>query len=197
MSELIRRGEIRPLILVGVENTVRRRDMTPPTQTPADREVTDQPGGAGRFRAFFRDELIPVIRGRYRVTAESAIIGESLAGLFILDTLLAQPDTFDAYIALDPSLWWNAGAIARDLPKRLPFLADEPARLLLASAGAETRAAEVTSFVTALQTMAPPALQWDYVPRPDLRHDNIYRSLEAPMLKIVFGEVPGRRSECP
>jgi len=196
VSELISRGEIRPLILVGVENTVRRRDMTPPTQTPADREVTDQPGGAGRFRAFIRNELIPVIAARYRVTTESAIIGESLAGLFILDTLLAQPDTFDTYIALDPSLWWNAGAIARDLPKHLPSLSGESARLLFASAGAETGAAEVSSFVTALQTTAPPSLQWDYIPRPDLRHDNIYRSLEAPMLKMVFGTVPGSRSDC-
>ena len=196
VSELISRGEIRPLILVGVENTMRRRDMTPPTQTPADREVTDQPGGAGRFRAFLRGELIPVIAARYRVTAESAIIGESLAGLFILDTLLAQPDTFGTYIALDPSVWWNTGAIVRDLPKRLPSLAAEPARLLFAAAGAETRAEEVSSFVTALQTTAPPSLRWDYIPRPDLRHDNIYRSLEATMLKIVFGEVPGSRSGC-
>lgn len=196
VSELISRGEIQPLILVGVENTVRRRDMTPPTQTPADQEVTDQPGGAGRFRAFFRDELIPVISARYRVTAESAIIGESLAGLFIIDTLLAQPDTFDTYIALDPSLWWNAGAIARDLPKHLPSLADEPSRLLFAAAGAETRAEEVSSFVTTLQTTAPPSLQWDYIPRPDLRHDNIYRSLEAQMLKIVFGTGSDNRSGC-
>jgi len=196
VSELIRRGEIRPLIVVGVENTVRRRDMTPPTQTPADLEVTDQPGGAERFRAFFRGELIPVITARYRVTAESAIIGESLAGLFILDTLLARPDTFETYIALDPSLWWNAGAIARDFPTRLPSLADTSARLLFAAAGAETRAAEVSSFVAGLQTTAPPSLHWDYMPRPDLRHDNIYRSLKAQVLKIAFGAVPGSASGC-
>lgn len=64
VNRLIRGGEIHPVIVVGVENTVRRRDMTPPTQTPADIRVTDQPGGAARFRSFFRQELIPVAVGR-------------------------------------------------------------------------------------------------------------------------------------
>jgi predicted alpha/beta superfamily hydrolase len=185
---LIRRGEIQPVIVVGIENTVRRRDMTPPTQTPADLKVTDQPGGAARFRSFFRHELMPVVAARYRVTDEATIIGESLAGLFILDALVAQPEMFDTYIALDPSLWWNSGAMARDLPRQLPALADKPARLLLVAAGAETEAAEVTSFVTALRTSAPHSLTWTYTPRPDLRHDNVYRSLEVPMLTLVFGK---------
>ena len=193
---LIRRGEIHPVIVVGVENTVRRRDMTPPTQTPADLKVTDQPGGAERFRSFFRQELIPVIAARYRVNAEATIIGESLAGLFILDTLVAQPDLFDTYIALDPSLWWNSGAMARNLPGQLPALADKPARLLFVAAGAETKAAEVTSFVTVLRTLAPPSLNWTYTPRPDLRHDDIYRSLETQLLTLFFGKVPAGGNHC-
>lgn len=196
VNELIRRGEIHPVIVVGVENTVRRRDMTPPTQTPADLKVTDQPGGAARFRSFFRQELIPVVAARYRVNAEATIIGESLAGLFILDTLVAQPDLFDTYIALDPSLWWNSGVMARNLPGQLPALADKPARLLLVAAGAETKAAEVTSFVTVLRTLAPPSLNWTYTPRPDLRHDNVYRSLETQLLTFLFGEVPAGGIHC-
>jgi len=64
------------------------------------------------------------------------------------------------------------------------------------AAGADTTAAEVYSFVAALQTTAPPSLQWDYIQQPDLRHDNIYRSLEGPILKMVFGAVPGNRKGC-
>jgi predicted alpha/beta superfamily hydrolase len=187
VAELIRTGTIRPVIVVGIENTVRRRDMTPPTRAPADLKVTREPGGAGRFRAFLRDELIPTIEARYRVSDESAIMGESLAGLFVLDALLAHSPRFDTYIALDPSLWWNAGAMARELPERLPPLAGKPARLLFAAAGAETRAVEVTSLVAALKASAPRSLRWEYTPRPDLRHDNVYRALEVPMLKAAFG----------
>ena len=187
VDRLIRRGEIHPVIVVGVENTVRRRDMTPPTQTPADLKVTDQPGGAARFRSFFDKELMPVVAARYRVTDEATIIGESLAGLFIVDTLLAQPDLFDTYIALDPSLWWNSGAMAKNFPGQLPAFTDKSPRLIFIAAGAETEAAEVTAFVTALRTSALPSLEWTYTPRPDLRHDNVYRSLEVPMLTLAFG----------
>ncbi|HRF25022.1 MAG TPA: hypothetical protein PLR98_12690, partial [Chitinophagaceae bacterium] len=35
------------------------------------------------------------------------IIGESLAGLFVTETFFLTPGLFDAYIAFDPSLWWN------------------------------------------------------------------------------------------
>jgi predicted alpha/beta superfamily hydrolase len=48
---------------------------------------------------------------RYRTTGERAIVGESLAGLFIVETLLREPSMFQRYAALDPSLWWNGGAI--------------------------------------------------------------------------------------
>jgi predicted alpha/beta superfamily hydrolase len=196
VSDLIEQREIPPVIVVGVENTVRRRDTTPPTQTAADMKVTDQPGGAERFRTFFARELIPVVSARYRVTDESVIMGESLAGLFILDTLLAQPDLFDTYVALDPSVWWNSGAMGRDAPARLPLLAGKPTRLLLAAAGAGTQATEVTSFVSALQSSAPASLRWTYIPRVDLRHDNIYRSMEVPMLKAAFARLPATISAC-
>jgi hypothetical protein len=38
---------------------------------------------------------------RYRTTVEAAIVGESLAGLFVIETLLLEPDLFQTYIAAD------------------------------------------------------------------------------------------------
>jgi predicted alpha/beta superfamily hydrolase len=70
-------------------------------------------GGADRFRDFLRDELKPFIDSRYRTTAESALIGESLAGLFVIETFLFEPTLFDSYIAADPSVWWNEQIGAR------------------------------------------------------------------------------------
>ena len=40
--------------------------------------------------------------------AWSGLVSWALAGLFVVETLFLQPDLFDTYIALDPSLWWNA-----------------------------------------------------------------------------------------
>ncbi len=106
-------GTMRPFVLVGIENTERRRDMTGPTDNPDDRKIAPRVGGSAAFRTFLRTELMPEIRARYRTTAETAIVGESLAGLFVVETLLLEPDLFDTYLAFDPSLWWKATSKCR------------------------------------------------------------------------------------
>jgi predicted alpha/beta superfamily hydrolase len=98
-------GTMRPFILVGVENTQRRRDLTGPTESAEDRKIAPKVGGSAAFRAFLRDELMPQVRERYRTTKEAALVGESLAGLFVVETFLLEPDLFDTYVAIDPSLW--------------------------------------------------------------------------------------------
>jgi hypothetical protein len=157
-ERLIRQGFARPFLIVGIENTVRRRDMTGPTTSPEDREVTRQPGGAPRFRRFIRYELVPWVRARYRVTDESAIMGESLAGLFVVDTLLNEPRLFNTYIALDPSLWWNAEGLIRDAPSKLPKLHSRFVRLFMSSGGQESNLIEVAKMVAALKQYAPPSV---------------------------------------
>ena len=97
-------GTMRPLVLVGIENTQRRRDLTGPTQVADDRKIAPIVGGSAAFRQFIRTELMPEVERRYRTTSERAIIGESLAGLFIVETFFVEPKLFDTYIAFDPSL---------------------------------------------------------------------------------------------
>jgi len=106
-------GTVRPFLLVGIENTERRRDMTGPTDNAKDRSIAPRVGGSQLFRDFIRAELLPEVVRRYPTTGERAIVGESLAGLFVVETAVAEPDLFDTYIAIDPSLWWNEGRLAR------------------------------------------------------------------------------------
>jgi enterochelin esterase-like enzyme len=112
VDSLIALGRIRPAIVVGIPNTERRRDLTGPTRVAKDSTIAPHVGGSAAFRRFIRDELIPAIDARYRTTTERAIIGESLAGLFVVETFLREPTLFDEYIAFDPSLcgiearWW-------------------------------------------------------------------------------------------
>src|SRR5512146_2145962 len=86
---------MRPFLLVGIENTQRRRDMTGPTENAEDRKIAPQVGGSAAFRSFIRSELMPLVKQRYRTTGETAIVGESLAGLFVVETFLLEPDLFD------------------------------------------------------------------------------------------------------
>ena len=61
-------GTMRPFLLVGIENTQRRRDLSGPTQNANDRKIAPQVGGSAAFRQFIRTELMPVVTGRYRTT---------------------------------------------------------------------------------------------------------------------------------
>jgi len=191
----IRAGELRPLVVVGIENTERRRDMTGPTGVAEDRKIAPRVGGSAAFRSFIRDELMPQVRSRYRVGDETAIIGESLAGLFIVETFFLQPKLFDTYIALDPSLWWNREELVRKARGRLEAQPDLRNTLYLSSANEETIALPTARLAEVLRKSAPPRLAWHFEPRPDLRHDNIYRSLAPHVLRKAFA--PSTRSPAP
>ena len=187
VDDMIRASRIRPLILVGLENTNRRRDLTGPTAAPEDLQVTSRPGGSKNLREFFRFELQPVVEARYRTTPDRSIVGESLAGLFVVETLLTAPDLFDAYIALDPSLWWNDESLARESAERIAAWPDlPPRRMYLASAGMDGNAASVERLVIGLHRVPRNLLQWHYEPRPELGHSNIYRRIERQFLASMF-----------
>ncbi len=186
VDRAIRAGRMRALIIVGIENTQRRRDLTGATEIATDRAIAPQVGGSTAFRAFLRDELLPQVQARYRGNGTTAIIGESLAGLFVLETCMQEPELFDTCIALSPSLWWNDRALVRALPSLLRERKQWRARWYLASANEDTIAPETAAFARALAAGAPAGLRWHYEPRPDLRHDTIYRTLAPVVLPQLF-----------
>jgi uncharacterized protein len=178
-------GTMRPFLLVGIENTQRRRDLTGPTESESDKKIALRVGGSEAFRKFIRDELMPQVKGRYRTTDETAIVGESLAGLFVVETFLLEPDLFDTYIAFDPSLWWNdqklvarAGEVLRVRPKTVKVL-------YLASSSDDTEATR--RFADVLGREAPPGLHWHYEKMPGEKHSTIYHPAALKAFRAVFG----------
>lgn len=100
-------GFIPQLILVGVLNTEnkgnsnRDRDFTP-THTYGET------GGADRFLAYLRDELLPYMQKHYPLKSSGhTLYGGSLSGLMAVYAFLKEPKLFSSYIAVDPSLWWD------------------------------------------------------------------------------------------
>ena len=178
VETLLERGRIRPVIVVGIPNTQRRRDLTPPTEVASDRAIAPQVGGSAAFRRFIGEELIPEIERRYRTTPERSIIGESLAGLFVVETLLEEPSLFRHYVAFDPSLWWNGGAIVASAAAKLAAFDSSTRSLYMASSqdaeirGGPSRLAEV------IRRSPPAGLRWRYELRRDLTHATIFRALE-------------------
>jgi predicted alpha/beta superfamily hydrolase len=107
-------GTLAPHILIGIENTQRRRDLTGSTSDPEDLAMAPVVGGSGKFRRFLKEELITFVDKNFQTTPHRTIIGESLAGLFVIETLRLEPDLFDAYIAVDPSVWWDRGRMVNN-----------------------------------------------------------------------------------
>lgn len=91
LAALIASKKIKPIILVGIENTQRRLDLTGPTLIEKDREIAPKVGGSENFRNFINDELFPEINKRYRTTNEKGIIGESLSGLLSSKRFYCNP----------------------------------------------------------------------------------------------------------
>jgi uncharacterized protein len=179
-------GTMRPFLLVGIENTERRRDMTGPTENEQDKKIAPHVGGSAAFRAFLRDELMPEIKARYRTTQETAIVGESLAGLFVVETFLLEPDLFDTYIAFDPSLWWNNQKLVNGAAERLRARPNLKKTLYLANSDEEVISGVVQRFVEILGKSAPPGVHWHFENMPAEHHATIYHPAALKAFREVF-----------
>ena len=94
-------------IIVGITNTDRMRDFTPTNVSFSRGRKTEASGGADTFLKFLKEELEPFLITRYPTEQHTTIIGHSTGGLFVLNSYLNEVDSFDNYIAIDPSLWWD------------------------------------------------------------------------------------------
>jgi predicted alpha/beta superfamily hydrolase len=167
-------GTMRPFLLMGVENAERRRDMTGPTENAEDKKIAPRVGRSSAFRKFLRDELMPQVKRRYRTTSETAIVGESLAGLFVVETFLHDPDLFDTYIAIDPSLWWNNQKLVLEAGKELGTWPKLQKTLYLACSSEERIAGLNQRFADTLERNAPEGVHWHYAKMPEEKHGTIY-----------------------
>jgi Predicted hydrolase of the alpha/beta superfamily len=186
VDSLIALRAIRPIIVVGIPNTQRRRDLTGPTRVKSDSAIAPRVGGSAEFRRFIRYELIPEIAQRYRVSPERGIIGESLAGLFIVETFLEEPDLFTHYIALDPSVWWNSGMIVDSAAIRLAKFSAKPRSLYIATSLEPSTSVGSSRIIEAIKAAPPGGLRWRYDPRPDLTHGTIFRGTKPMALVDAF-----------
>jgi hypothetical protein len=177
---------MRPFLLVGIENTERRRDMTGPTENEKGKKIAPRVGGSAAFRKFIRNELMPQIKMRYRTTDETAIVGESLAGLFVFETFLLEPDLFDTYIAFDPSLWWNNQKLVNDAAERLQARPKLMKTLYFANSGEEAVAGVAEKFAEILGKNAPSGINWHFEKMPEEKHSTIYHPAALKAFRALF-----------
>lgn len=162
-----------PFILIGVKTENRYRQLTPEwTRLPRERlDVAFKgaivPGGAPTFRDYLARDVIPWATQRYR-TDRKILTAASLGGLFVIDTFLEQPEMFDDYIALTPSVWWDGGRIVDEAASKLAQHAPSDRRIYftMGDEGVGNKTGPwLETLVSAFETNAPEGLKWAFVDR--------------------------------
>jgi predicted alpha/beta superfamily hydrolase len=102
------------MIIVGIENTDRLRGLTPASAKTNSDEM------ANPFIHFLSSELIPYIDKNYSTAPYKLLAGHSLGGLTAIDILTNTPDMFNAYIAIDPSMWYGNEEFLNNAMAKLP-----------------------------------------------------------------------------
>jgi predicted alpha/beta superfamily hydrolase len=112
-GQLIARGRIDPLIIVGIDHAgARRLEEFTPTRDP--RHAAG--GGADHYARMLIEEIKPFVDRHYRTRPEAAHTatgGSSMGGLVSLHLGLRHPRVFTRVAAVSPSVWWHDRAIVK------------------------------------------------------------------------------------
>lgn len=186
------------MIVVGVTNTDRNRDMTPT-------ELSTQPlisftgdslsgipmsntGGADNFLRFLNDELVPKIEGEYRTAPFRLLAGHSFGGLFTVHTLLSRPESFKAYLAISPSLSWDDRTLIQKAQSKLGALPLD-GRFLYLSVGDREMGNQIENlrtFAAIIERKDPEGLRWWYRVMADESHPSVVHPTVYDGLEMIF-----------
>jgi predicted alpha/beta superfamily hydrolase len=164
---LSRNRQIPQMIVVGIPNVNRNRDLSPSVI-----QGTSNPGGGDIFLTFFEDELIPYLDTTYRTSNYRILFGHSLGGVFANYTLLSRPKLFNAFIAASPYLMYDNGYLIKEAELKLDNLSNLERRLFI-SLGNEPAYHESLDKFTSLLSDNAKTLKWDYQIFNDETHGSI------------------------
>lgn len=178
-------GQYGEMIVVGIADKDRQHDLTFPSSDPRDLKDAPTSGGSADFRRYIETELQPAIDAKFRTSGRRVIIGESLAGLFVVETFLKQPGLFDGYIAISPSLWWDNGSLVQAAPDLLAKQTPG-ARTLYLSVANEGPAMRVDALAAVIKVAPPKDLTFYFAPLPGETHATVYHPAALDALRKLF-----------
>ncbi|MBL0313426.1 MAG: alpha/beta hydrolase [Holophagaceae bacterium] len=145
---LARNGLMPDLIIVGIPNTQRTRDLSPTLghelREDGTRVIVAGSGGGEPFLEFIEKTLMPHVESTYRTQPFRILAGHSLGGLLALHTFASHPQLFQGILAASPALDWDDDYPLRRLET---FLRTKPVlhtTLFVSMADEETGAARPT-----------------------------------------------------
>lgn len=135
-----RRDPFPDVVLVGITNTDRTRDLTPtPAISSKGSATMENSGGAPNFLSFIEKELLPYLETNFMISDRRILVGHSFAGLFGAYTLSQNPKIFTDYLLMDPSFWWDDQKLLEESDSLLSNVDLSETRLYLAASGKNHR----------------------------------------------------------
>ncbi|MBK9356784.1 MAG: alpha/beta hydrolase [Bacteroidales bacterium] len=154
------------MIIVGIVSNDREKDYLP---SPSEEQPTG--GGADKFLQFISSELVALIDSTYPSNSERCIIGHSAGGLFAIYALENEPELFNSFICIDPSLWYDDQSFVKKIPDFLKNNKDIKKSIFISLSNEKEMG--VFSFVEMLEKYAPDGLKWDYVHYKSETHNSL------------------------
>lgn len=175
VQSLAEADRIPPILVVGIANTDRERDLAPHTEVELEIRFHPKSGGANEFLKFISSELIPYVDLHYRTRPYKILVGHSLGGLFAVYALASEPKLFNAYVAIDPTtLSWNNGSVMAKAQTTFKSLRELPCDLYIAAT--DESGAALSTIQRLGQTMEEAHLKgfrWTFKQMPGETHTSI------------------------
>ncbi|MGE0553712.1 MAG: alpha/beta hydrolase-fold protein [Gemmatimonadales bacterium] len=187
------------MIVVAIPNTDRTRDLTPshraldPEGKPAPFLKTS--GGMGKFFDFIETELIPKIESEFRTAPFRVFVGHSLGGITTINALYTRPQLFNAYLAIDPSLWWDDRLLLKQAKDIVSKPGLEGRALYVAQANTispsdtttkNTHFSSIVQFNSILETYNRSGLRYAYKYYEQDDHGSVPLIAEYDALRFIF-----------
>ncbi len=187
------------MIIVAIPNTNRIRDLHPTNSTKGidgkDYDFFKASGGTDNFLKFITDELAPKIEADYRTFPFRILTGQSFGGLTVLHALCTIPTAFNAYVAIEPSLWWDDQLLLRErreffktanLNGRSLYLAQ--ANSLTSWSTSNSHPQGIKDLATILESRNTSGLRWAYKYYPNDDHSSVALIGAYDALRFIFGK---------
>lgn len=185
---LAREGRMPEVIIVGISNTDRTRDLTPTrVETFGGNFATPTSGGGERFLDFIANEVVPHVEKNYRTQPYRVFAGHSFGGLFAMHAFLTRPNLFNGVIAVSPTLTWDHRYVYRRAQEWVKKASDRPVTLVV-SVGDEGEELdrEFDALKALLQKSGPKSLEMEFVRYADEDHGSVVLPTHYAGLRKVF-----------
>lgn len=196
-DHLIQRNDLPPVVIVGIGYEIdnyrinRTRDYTPTKSLVGgyDAETQKHTGGGENFFKFITTELFPFIETTVGKSKSRTLVGHSYGGLFASWVMFNKPGTFDRFIIVSPSLWFDEKKVIKGIEANSAGLSSLAAAAYVTAGDLEdaVMAGDVLYLKGLLDKVKAPGIKYRAEVCEGENHNTIFPRAFSNGLRFTFG----------